>query len=353
MRPYAPGESLEELQRRSNRATIIKLNANENPLGTSPLAAEAVRSLENLQRYGDDTNAYLKEMIGARCGVRAENVVLGHGSNELISLAAGAFLSDGSEAVMATPAFSLFRVATTLYKAQAVFVPLVADRYDIAGMLAALTPQTKIVFICDPNNPTGGMLEGGQWKMLLAGLPESVALVIDQAYVEYAERLHFDSAQLVLRRPKTLVLRTLSKVYGLAAVRFGYGYADAATVALLNQRRTPYNVSRPAAAAAAAAFDDVDFLKHTLAANAAGRTFLTQEIDALGLDVYPSQANFLSVGVPVGADRATEDLLSRGIAVRSGDALGMPGRLRISIGTHSDNQAVVDALRELLPEWIA
>lgn len=353
MRTYAPGESLEQLRRRSGFSTIVKLNANENPHGSSPLAAEALRGLPDLNLYGDDANIRLRESMGARFGLRASQIVLGHGSNELIALASAVFLHSGDRAVMAIPSFSLFRVGARAQNAEATEIPLRDNRYDIDAMLAAITPDTSIVFICDPNNPTGIALDASQWQHLLDDLPASVMLIVDQAYVEYMDRQSIDAAQLVAQRPKTLVLRTMSKLYGLAALRFGYGFADEKTIEALNARRTPYNVSRPAAAAAAAAFDDRQFVERTLEVNATGKILLTDGLRSLGLDVLASQANFVSVSVPVGADRACADLLSRGIAVRSGDALSMPGRLRITIGTEVENRAVVSALSELLPTWYA
>lgn len=353
MRPYVPGESLESLQRRYGLSTIVKLNANENPRGSSPRAAEALRELQGLNLYGDDANTLLRTSIAARLDLGPEHVVLGHGSNELIALSAAVFLHPGERAVMGRPSFSLFRVAADAQKAEAVEIPLQEGRYDIDGMLAAVTDNTRMFFVCDPNNPTGTALDSSQWTTLLDGLPESVFLIVDQAYVEYMGRPSIDARQLLKRRPKTLVLRTMSKIYGLASLRFGYGYADEQTIAALNARRVPYNVSRPAAAAASAALEDGQFVDETLEVNAAGKVLLTTELRSLGLHVMESQTNFLSVGVPVGADRACEDLLKRGIAVRSGDALSMPGRLRITIGTENDNRAVISALSALLPTWVA
>jgi len=305
MRPYVPGESLESLQHRYGLSSIVKLNANENPRGSSPRAAEALRELQNLHLYGDDANTLLRTSIGARMGLGPECVVLGHGSNELIALAGAVFLLPGDRAIMGRPSFSLFRVAADVNKAKAVEIPLQEGRYDIDGMLAAITENTKILFVCDPNNPTGTALETSQWATLLDGLPESVLLVLDQAYIEYAGRPSIDAKQLLQRRSKTLVLRTMSKIYGLASLRFGYGYADQQTIAVLNARRVPYNVSRPAAAAASAALEDEQFVKETLEVNAAGKALLTSALRSLGLHVMESHTNFLSVGVPVPADRAS------------------------------------------------
>ncbi|MFN2527223.1 MAG: histidinol-phosphate transaminase [Candidatus Baltobacteraceae bacterium] len=351
MNTYAPGESMEQLQRRYGQGAIVKLNANENPLGTSPKARMALRALEDLNLYGDDTYAVVRERLGERLGVPAQQIVLGHGSNELIALAASVFLKAGDRAVMGIPSFSLFRVGARAQQAEAVEVPLRDGVHDIDAMLAAVDKDTKMIFICDPNNPTGTALQAAPWEALLAGLPSSVALVVDQAYFEYMDRPHIDARKVIEQHPRTLILRTASKIYGLASLRFGYGFGDSKTIADMNARRVPYNVSKAAVVAALAALDDEDFVQSSLATNASGKIFLSTELQGLGLDVLPSETNFLSVGVPVEATRACEELLQRGIAVRSGDGLSMPGRLRITIGTQAQNRALLAALAQLLQGW--
>ena len=351
MNTYTPGESMEQLQRRSGNSEIVKLNANENPLGTSPKASAALRALEDLNLYGDDTYTLARERLGAHLGVRPQHIVLGHGSNELIALAAGIFLRPGDRAVMAVPSFSLFRVAAQAQRAEALEVPLRDGVHDIGAMLDAVDNTVKMLFVCDPNNPTGTALDASAWKALLDGLPPSVALLVDQAYVEYMDGTRIDAAEMIAQRPRTLVLRTASKIYGLASLRFGYGFADQGTIAAMNALRVPYNVSKAAVAAALAALDDDKFVTQSKKANLEGKALLTRELQALGLLVLPTQANFLSVGVPVAASRACEGLLERGIAVRSGDALSMPGCLRITIGTQSQNRVLLETLSELLKEW--
>jgi len=353
MNTYVPGESMEQLQRRYGRGAIVKLNANENPLGTSPKARAALRELEDLNFYGDDSYAMVRERLGARLGVPAQQIVLGHGSNELIALAASVFLKAGDRAVMGVPSFSLFRVGAHAQQAVAIEVPLHDGVHDIAAMLETVDKDTKMLFICDPNNPTGTALDASSWETLLAGLSRDVALIVDQAYFEYMDRPRIDARKVIEQHPRTLILRTASKIYGLASLRFGYGFGDSKTIADMNARRVPYNVSKAAVAAALAALDDEDFVQSSLATNASGKIFLSKELQRLGLDVLPSETNFLSVGVPVDATRACEELLQRGIAVRSGDALSMPGRLRITIGTEPQNRALIAALTHLLEGWRA
>lgn len=341
---------MEQLRRRYGHAEIVKLNANENPLGTSPKARAALRELDDLNLYGDDTYTLIRESLGGRFHLPPRQIVLGHGSNELVALAAAVFLAPGDRAVMGIPSFSLFRIAVRAQQAQAIEVPLRDGVHDIDAMLDTVDKDTKMLFICDPNNPTGTALDAAAWKKLLAGLSSSVALIVDRAYSEYMDRLHLDARALV-ERPRTLVLHTASKIYGLASLRFGYGFGDEETIGAMNARRIPYNVSKAAVAAALAALDDEEFVELSIATNVAGKAQLSPELQRLGLDIFPSQANFLSVGIPIDATRACEELLERGIAVRSGDALSMPGRLRITIGTEPQNRAVIAALSDLLAGW--
>lgn len=349
--PYVPGTSIEEVRRKLGLERIIKLASNENPLGSSPKAMAALGHIDRLHLYFDDSHNELRERLGARYGLAAENVVLGHGSNELVNIAAETLLEAGDEAVMAVPSFSLYRLVVALQGATAVEVPLRDHAHDLDAMLAAVGERTKLVFVCDPNNPTGTAIPSAAWNRFLDALPERVTLVVDQAYREYMDADGFDAAPLAARRPNTLVLRTMSKIYGLASLRFGYGYADAETIGWMNRVRLPFNVSRPAALGAAGALEDDAFLARSIETNAAGKASLARTYAALGLTMVPTQANFYALAVPCGAARAYDDLLQSGIIVRSGDALHLPGYLRITIGTEAENRALTDAIERLLPQW--
>jgi histidinol-phosphate aminotransferase len=349
--PYVPGTSIEEVRRRLGLERIVKLASNENPLGSSPKAIAALGAIDRLHLYFDDAHTELREKIAAPYGLRAENVVLGHGSNELVNIAAEMLLEAGDDVVMAEPSFSLYRLVAALQGATPVEVPLRDHVHDLDAMLAAVGPHTKMIFICDPNNPTGTALGAAQWDRFLERLPESVTLVVDQAYREYMDADGVDAIPLVSRRPNTLVLRTMSKIYGLASLRFGYGFADVETIGWLDRVRLPFNVSRPAALGAAGALDDAEFVARSIETNERGKALLTAEYARLGLAMVPTQANFYALEVPCGATRAYDDLLARGNIVRSGDALHMPGYLRITIGTEEENRLLLDAIEELLPQW--
>lgn len=353
LQPYVPGKTIEEVQRTLGLERIVKLASNENPLGSSPKAMEALRRIDRLHLYLDDAYPELRERIAAPYGLHAENVVLGHGSNELVNIICETLLEAGDEAVMAAPSFSLYKLSTALQGGKPVEVPLRDGVHDLDAMIEAITPRTKLLFICDPNNPTGTALSVAQWRSFLARVPEHIVLLVDQAYREYMGAGTFDAADIVNERPGTIVLRTMSKIYGLASLRFGYGFADAETIAWLNRVRLPFNISRPAALGAAGALQDAEFVAESVAANLAGKAFVEHSFAQLGLHVYPTEANFYAVEVPVSASRAYDDLLRRGIIVRSGDALGMPGRLRITIGSPDENAMLLDAFEHLLPQWSA
>jgi len=331
----------------------VKLSQNENPLGTSPRALAALRAVDDLSVYVEDDHAALRERLGAPYDLGIDHVILGHGSNELVALAFSAFVDPGDDVVMAKPTFSLFRKDADIAGAPAHEVPLRDGVHDLDAMLRAVGPRTKLVFVCDPNNPTGTRVEREALFAFAAALPPDVLLVIDQAYREYMDAGGTDGVDVLAARPATLVLRTSSKIYGLAAVRFGYAYSCPQIVTWMNSVRLPFNVARPAAVAVTAALDDVEFFARSVDNNVRGKAQLVAGILRLGLHAYPSAANFIAVEVPVSANVAYRALLERGVIVRSGDGLGMPHRLRVTIGTAGENAAFLSALEELIQMWRA
>lgn len=351
--PYQPGTSVDEVRRRFGIERPVKLSQNENPLGTSPRAMEALRSLGPLSDYDEDDFGWLRALLGRPYGFGAESVILGHGSNELVQLAFTAFVDPGDDVVFANPSFALFRKDTQVAGARAIEVPLRDGVHDLDAMLAAVTPKTKLVFVCDPNNPTGTRVEREALFAFAERLRPDVLLVIDQAYFEYMDAAGTDGVDVLRRRPATLVLRTVSKIYGLAAARFGYGYSSPQITGWLDRVRLPFNVSRPAAIAVRAAIEDAEFVARSIANNELGKAQLSSAFQRLGLHAYPTAANFIAVEIPAKASIAYEALLERGVIVRSGDGLRMPGRLRVTIGTPEENAAFLTELEALLPEWRA
>ncbi len=351
MHPYSAGTTNDQARRRFGLDRIIKLSSNENPLGSSPKAMAALASIPDAHLYANDDHPELRARLAAPFGLRVENTILGHGSNDILLMFFLAFVNAGDDVVMADPTFSLFPSNARLVGANAVRVPLRDGVHDLDAMLAAVGPRTKAVVVCDPNNPTSTCVDPDAFARFAAALPARVLLFIDQAYREYMPARSVEGTDYVKSRPGTLVTRTMSKLYGLASMRFGYGFGEPEMIDLMQRVRVPFNVSRPAALAAAGALEDDAFRAETIAMNDAGRAFLEAAFSRLGLTMFPSAANFVAVRVPVAAETAYDDLMRQGIIVRSGDKLGLPNYLRITIGTPEQNDALVAALEALLPAW--
>ncbi|HEX3464686.1 MAG TPA: histidinol-phosphate transaminase [Candidatus Elarobacter sp.] len=349
MKPYLPGTTVTQARKKYGLERFVKLSSNENPLGTSPKAAAALRDMGDLQVYVDDDHPELRRRLAEPYGLGVEHVLVGHGSNDVVRTLFSAYLAAGDEVVMGDPTFSLFPKDAVLMGARPVRVPLRADGvHDLDAMLGAITPRTKIVVVVDPNNPTSTRVEREAFERFARALPADVILIVDQAYREYMPPGSVEGTDYVNSRPATIVLRTHSKLFGLASLRFGYALGDPELLAYAQRVRLPFNVSRPAAVAALAALDDSEFVRQSLETNEAGKAFLFPAFAKLGLHAYPSAANFVAVSVPGTASEAYEALLQRGIVTRSGDALGMPGRLRIAIGTPEQNALLIEALGSLV-----
>jgi len=353
LHPYKPGTTVSQARAKYGLERVIKLSSNENPLGTSPKAVAALAAMGDLQVYVDDDHHELRRRLAEPYGLGPEHVLVGHGSNDVVRTLFTALVAAGDEIVMGDPTFSLFPLDTELFGAIPVKVPLRDGVHDLEAMLAAVTPKTKMVVLVDPNNPTSTRVEREAFDRFARALPEQVILLLDQAYREYMPPNSVEGSDYVKSRPGTIVLRTHSKLYGLASLRFGYTLGDPELVGFAQRVRLPFNVSRPAAVAALAALDDHEFVRRSLETNEAGKAYLFPAFAQLGLHAYPTAANFVAVEVPGTATDAYEALLARGIVTRSGDALGMPGRLRITIGTPEENRLVVEALGGLVPATVA
>ncbi len=346
---YEPGKPIEDVARELglDPATIIKLASNENPLGPSPLAvAAATRALAQSELYPDGGCYALRQKLAARHGLAAEQIVVGNGSNELLELLGHVFLRPGDEVVMGTPAFIVYKLVTLLFGARPVEVPLVNHRHDLAALARAITPRTKLVFLPSPNNPTGTANTAEEITAFVRGLPEHVVFVFDEAYAEFLENPP-DLRPLVAEGRKVIGLRTFSKIYGLASLRVGYGYASPELAGLLNRVRQPFNVNAIGQAAALAALDDAEFVARARAVNAAGLTQLEAGFAARGLEWVPSVGNFILVKVGDGA-RGFVELQKRGVIVRPMKPYGMPEWLRVTVGTEAQNTRFLAALDAVL-----
>jgi histidinol-phosphate aminotransferase len=333
---------------------IHKLSSNESPLGPSPaaVAAYAAKADGGLALYPDGSSLELRQAIAERYSLNAANIVCGGlGSDELLQLLAQAYLGPGDEAIYSQFGFLVYPIVIATNGAVGVVAPEHDFVADVGEILARVTAKTKIVFLANPNNPTGTYLSFAALKRLHAGLPSHVLLVLDGAYAEYVLADDYESGiALVERSPNVVMTRTFSKIFGLAGVRLGWAYCPPAIADVLNRIRAPFNVSTPAMAAGTAAMKDTDHLKRAVAHNAQWLKWLTGEVSKLGLEVTPSVANFILVHFPNPERAAAADqfLASQGIIIRKVDAYGLPQALRISIGTEEANRAVAKALTEFL-----
>lgn len=352
--PYVPGKPVDELARELNLdpAGIVKLASNENPLGPSPRVLEAVRGeLAELTRYPDGNGFVLKQRLAQRYAVQIEQVTLGNGSNDILELVARAYLAPGLNAVFSAHAFAVYPIATQAVGAQGKVVPARDYGHDLDAMLAAIDENTRVVFIANPNNPTGTWFDADALTRFLSQVPESVLVVLDEAYIEYAEGGDLpDGLDFLAAHPNLLVSRTFSKAYGLAALRVGYAISSARIADVLNRVRQPFNVNSLALAAACAALDDAEYLMASRQANTAGMRQLESAFAELGLRWIPSKGNFVAVDFARDAAPINQALLREGVIVRPVAGYGMPTFLRISIGTEAENARFIEVLRKVLAE---
>ena len=347
LEPYQPGKPIEQLERELGISGAVKLASNESPLGPSPKALAALRKgIGSIHRYPDGASFELRRKLADRLEVADELLVFGAGADEILELLAKVLLGPGDECVFAWPSFAMYPIVVQGMGATCVRVPLDGQLvHDLPAMASAVTERTKLVFICNPNNPTGTSVGAAAFDAFLERLPADVVVAIDEAYVDFARRRDFpDSLAWVRRRPGTLVLRTFSKIFGLAGLRIGYGVADLELAGYLQRARHPFNVNRLAEAAAAAAIDDRDYVERVTRLNADGVAYLSRELRALGIEVWPTDANFILART--GAE-AYEQLLAEGVIVRPLAGFGMPDHVRISVGLPEENERLVKALRRL------
>lgn len=341
--PYQPGKS------KAAGARIIKLASNENPHGPSPKALEAFRnSAAALYRYPDGGATDLRAAIAEVYGLDAARIVCGAGSDELISLLIGVFAGPGDEVLYSQHGFLMYKIYAQLHGATPVTAPETNLRTDIAAIAAAVTPRTKIVFIANPNNPTGSYITRAELAELRRNLPEHVILAVDAAYAEYVEAEDYSNGlELATATENTVMLRTFSKIYGLATLRLGWGYFPAAIADALNRARSPFNISTPAMLAGIAAVRDVEYTAFCRADNARELARVSAAVAALGLIVHPSVGNFVLIEFPSAgktASAANAYFMERGIIPREVGGYGLPRHLRISIGVADENQAMLETL---------
>jgi histidinol-phosphate aminotransferase len=348
--PYPPGKPIEELEREFGIKGSIKLASNENPLGPSPLAVQAIKdALHTLHRYPDGSGFYLRSKLSKKFDIPIERIILGNGSDELIGLIIRTFLSTGQHVVQAFPTFLVYEKMVKGAGGLMTSVPLSNFRIDLKEITNAITPRTKIIFVNNPNNPTGSFLSGGEMNLFLKELPDDVIVVLDEAYMEFVSEAEDASGlQLLEAHPHLVVLRTFSKLYGLAGLRIGYGFSSEEIIDYLNRLRPPFNANTLAQVAATAALDDVEFVSRTLKTVKEGLSYIFRGLEEMGLEYIPTHTNFFLIRVPQGGKRIYDLMLRQGVIVRAMDSYGLNDYIRVNAGLPEENERFIETLRNVL-----
>jgi histidinol-phosphate aminotransferase len=350
--PYVPGKPIEELERELGLTRIIKLASNENPLGPGKKALAAIQAtLPQLALYPDGNGFNLKQALARKYGLDIGQITLGNGSNEILELVARAFLTTEHDVVFSQHAFAVYPIVTQAVGAKAVVVPAVNYGHDLSAMLQAVTEKTRLVFVANPNNPTGTWIDQSSLERFIKALPETCLCVLDEAYYEFVNSTDSaDSIGWLKKYPNLLITRTFSKAYGLAGLRVGYGLSSPELADILNRVRQPFNNNMLALAAAEAALSDAEHLERTITVNARGMQQLTDGFRKLGLEWIPSHGNFVSVDLKQPGLPVYEALLRKGVIVRPVANYEMPNHLRVSIGTEEENRIFLNALSDILSD---
>lgn len=354
LKPYKPGKPIEELEREYGIKNSIKLASNENPLGPPQSALEAItQAMKNIHRYPDGSGFYLTQKLAQKNNVKPENIVLGNGSDDIIGLLTRAFLAPGDEAIMTLPSFLMYEIMVTSTGATSVFVPLSGAEssfsIDLNGIVSLISPKTRMIFLTNPNNPTGTVIKKDEFEAFCTKVPKDIVLVLDEAYIEFVQddQCMMGSDYIDQDRP-VVVLRTFSKAYGLAGMRVGYGIMDRDIAQVLNRVRMPFNVNSLAQAAALAALDDDVYLKQSLDVIKDGLTYLYGELDKMGITYFKTQSNFFLIDVKTASDEIFERLLREGVIVRSMTSYGFPRYIRVTVGLPEENQRFIRAFEKVM-----
>jgi histidinol-phosphate aminotransferase len=349
--PYVPGKPIEEVQREYGLTDVIKLASNENPNGPSPKATAAVRqALSRLNYYPDGQSFHLRRALAARLGVMPEQIAVGNGADSIIMQTCMAYLDEGCDVIVSRSSFPVYDIYVHAMRAKLIKTPLKGYGLDLDAMAGAITDRTKLIFVCNPNNPTGTMNTAAEVDTFMKRVPGRILVVFDEAYCEFADSTEYPDTLRYIRegRDHVLILRTHSKVYGLAGIRLGYAMADPGLLAPLHKIREPFAVNLLAQAAGVAALEDDDYLKASVAANHAGRVALYRGCERLGLVYVKSHTNFVLVRVGPQAGRVVQKLLEGGVIVRPCNGYDLPEFVRITVGDPAQNVRLIEALASAL-----
>jgi histidinol-phosphate aminotransferase len=350
--PYPPGKPIEELERELGISGSIKLASNENPLGPSPMAVAAiVNNVNKINRYPDGSAYYLKSRLAELYGLPLNRIMIGNGSNELLELIIRSFLTNGEEVIQGFPTFLFYEKVVTGAGGKLISVPLKDFKINLDGILNAVTGDTKIIFINNPNNPTGSVLSMKEIIDFLKALPEDVVTVLDEAYIDFVtDKDAADGFKILDDYPRLILLRTFSKLYGLAGLRIGYGFSSIEIVDYINRVRQPFNVNLLAQVAAAAALDDKGFVLKTLRVVKEGLKYLFTKLDELGIEYRPTQTNFFLIKSPLGGKKTYERMLKEGVIIRSMESFGLKDYIRINVGLAEENERFIKTFKKVLAE---
>jgi histidinol-phosphate aminotransferase len=350
IKPYIPGKPLKEVEREYHISNPVKLASNENPIGFSPRVHDAViQQMKDMNRYPESSAYTLSNKLAKKYNIQPQNMVLGNGSDDIISLLAHGFLNSGDEAVMPLPSFLMYEISVKTAKGVPVMVPLANYATNLEGLVDAISPKTRLIFITNPFNPTGSTITYDEFNEFSQTVPDDVIIVVDEAYIEFVRDDEvYNSLTHPLQDPRIVTLRTFSKAYGLAGFRIGYGIMDTEIAEILNRIRQPFNVNSLAQVAAEAALDDVVFFNKSIQAAHEGLDFLFSALETMGIRCLPTQSNFLMADLETDATQVFEELLKQGVIVRSMHSYGYDTFIRVNAGTKQENSVFVQALKRVL-----
>lgn len=350
LEPYIPGKPIEEVQKELGLTEVVKLASNETSIGPSPLAVEAIRrDLENINFYPEGTSRVLREKLAERLNVSPDMIITGNGADDLIDLIAMAFLNEGEEVITSETTFPAYSTATRIMGGKFITVNLKDYNFDLDAITDRITPKTKIIYFCNPNNPTGTIVKKDVLQKLIDKIPDDVILVSDEAYYDYVDDKEYpDSLSYVLAGKNVIILRTFSKIAGIAGVRIGYAIAKEELIGYLRRVVNPFTTNRLAQVAALASLDDKEHYDKVLQVNREGKKYLYQELDKLKLFYLPTETNFIFIDLKQDSQSFFEEALKKGVIIRPGKMYGTPTFIRVTIGTQYENERFIEALKEII-----
>ncbi|MFT9486477.1 MAG: histidinol-phosphate transaminase [Tepidibacillus sp.] len=345
---YQPGKPIEDVQEELGLTNVMKLASNENPFGASKRIRERImKELEMITIYPDGAGRNLKERIADLYHIAPEQIILGNGSDEIIQYLSRAYLNSNTEVIMATPTFPMYKTNALMEGAKVIEIPLVEGKHDLEKMAEVISEKTALIWICNPNNPTGTIISEQELISFLDFVPKDKLVILDEAYAEYVtDQTYPDSLQLLSKYPNLMILRTFSKIYGLASLRIGYGISNLKVIQDLLRIKEPFNANRFAQVSAEEAILDQEFIQYCKEQNEKNKQYFLDELQQLGFSYFPSETNFVLVNVNTDDQLVFQKLLEEGIIIRAGSKLGFPGWIRVTIGTKEQMEKVVDTLKQ-------